>query len=83
MPGHWKPKHEKAAKRKAKMVADFKKGFYRWCGRWPIHAHVAEHFGVSTTWVTTYTRLAREYGYLDETEISPVLRMVDVFIDVE
>ena len=83
MVGHWVPKHKKAAKRKAKMVADFKKGFYRWYGRWPIHAHVAEHFGMSAAWVTTYTRLAQEYGYLKPIRTSPVGKVVAITIFTE
>jgi len=60
----WQPKHEKAARMKASAVAGFIRRHQATYGSTPIQYYIGVHFGRSKTWVSTYVRLARQWGYL-------------------
>jgi hypothetical protein len=60
----WEPKHEKTARLKARAVAKFIHSHRATYGNTPIYYYIAKHFNRSTTWVTNYVRLARQWGYL-------------------
>jgi hypothetical protein len=60
----WKPKHDVAAKKKARKVARYYLASKAMMGYPPTNMAVGYRFGRSGTWARNYLRLARELGFL-------------------
>ena len=59
------PKIEMIRRKKAEKVARYYHAHYNFMGQPPIQRVIANHFGRSEPWVSTYLNLATRLGLLD------------------